>query len=178
MINKLFALFAGLFLFFTGCAVKQTVPSKIISTAEIEHLKIGSTKSDIVASLGKSYRISPPVDKSDHEGWIYDSGDQGQRAAVVFDASGLVIAKIFKPFEGENEENLDFWLQKKFAELKFEIIPSQRCFRDYVPAEVYYINVAQGIAIEYNRRHKYVETIKWMSAQNAAKLLEQIKFCK
>lgn len=165
--------------FWQACAVKQTAQQfKVVSYQQIEELKLGSTKSEVLKILGDSYRVSPPVDKSDYEGWIYDGPNGYQRAAAVFDSSGTVIVKVFMPVENEPDEKLNFWLKEKFAQFKFEEIASQRCHRDFIPAEIYYINSQHGIVIEFNRHYKYVESVKWMSSLQAQELGNKTKFCK
>jgi len=107
--------------FALGCATKKTIET--MSVVQIETLKMGATKNDVISLLGSSYEKSPPVNERDHEGWLYYNADQRQwqRAAVIFDGTKqLVVAKVFIPLDGEPEYNLDFLLQKKFANLKFE----------------------------------------------------------
>jgi len=178
MKNNFFIHCVAVSLFFASCAVKQMETPRInIFVPQVEQLKLGSTKNEVESILGKTYRVSLPVDKLDYEGWIYDWADQGQRAAVIFDATEVVMAKVFKPFENEEEDKLDFWLKKKYSELKFEIVPSPRCSKDFTPVEVYYINLAQGIVIQFHRQYRYVESVKWMTREKAAETLTRIKSC-
>jgi len=54
----------------------------------------------------------------------------------------------------------------------------KRCDRDYTPAQVFYIDVLNGIAIETHKRRKNVEAITWFSSDQARQLINDIKSCK
>lgn len=175
------SIFIGVFLLsLMGCTTEKTIQGSNLSLKQVEAVKIGSEKSNVISFLGNSYKDSPPLNEKDHEGWLYYNADENhwQRAAILFDSrSQLVISKIFIPLEGESEYSLDFLLQKKFSGLKFEYARLQRCNRDFVPSEAYYINVANGVVIKIQTVRKNVESIVWMSSEDAARRLEQIKFC-
>lgn len=82
------------------------------------------------------------------------------------------------PNESEPEHRLEYLLKSKFFSGKFEKVSVQRCRRDYVPSEDFYIDVREGIVIETNRRTGEVESFRWTVPQSSADLLQQIRECK
>lgn len=181
MKNSLLIIFSLSILAFTSCVSKQSKEYKVISNEELDKIELGSTKEYVESVLGAPREVNMPSERINSEGWIYygTAGDPPwQRGAVSFDIqSHLVVAKVFIPLEGEKENGIDFLLQKKFSGLKFERVKSQRCYRDYTPVEVFYINTTNGIIIEYNGYQKYVESIIWVSADRANNKLKKIKSC-
>lgn len=111
---------------------------------------------------------------------LYNSNDDQNtpRVAVSFDVkSQKVISITLKPLSGEKEQSLDYLRKVKFKNLVFDMLPLQRCKRDFVPAEIYYINSQNGIIIEYDRYRKYVSHITFDEPKTVFNEIQKIKLC-
>ena len=111
--------------------------------------------------------------------WVYDDPAGSKRGAIsIVPKSQSITSVTIIPKESEIESRLDFLLKTKFATLIFEQAPLQRCGRDYVPAEIFYINIEKGILVEGRRESNDVESFSWTSPDYAAAAFKRIKECK
>jgi hypothetical protein len=156
-----------------SCASINHKEQSSLSVINFDQVNIGANKDFVSTSLGKPSKI---IENS----WIYTTNDQPpqQRGAISFNSTTqLVSSKTFIPFEKENEENIDFLIQKKFEKIKFEKTPLQRCKRDYVPSKIFFINTENGLVIEFDRRNKTVDSVTWTTPEVASIELRKIQKC-
>lgn len=141
-------------------------------------LTVGDALEKARESLGGPTEIRRTLKDGTDELWIYDDSTGGQRGAVSVDSKGRSIVGVMViPRESDPEFHLDFLLKKKFSSASFEKGPLQRCHRNYLPIQDFYIEVKSGILIEANRETGEVESWSRTSPQYASDLIDRIKKC-
>jgi hypothetical protein len=180
MKNSIFYITLINLVFVTACTSIHKKSSDVLSFAQLNNVDLGLSQDQIQSTLGRTYQYDPPSEKMNTYGWIYygENDQPWQRAAISFDTKNhRVVSKTFIPFENENENDINFLLENKYPDLKFEKIPLERCDRDFIPSEIFYINLAMGIIIKFNGNDKSVESITWTSSENAQLKIKKIKSC-
>ncbi len=173
--NKLILSFT---LFLLGCGSLPSIKNAP-QIKDFEALNRGQNKEAVKKLLGYASEIrSIKRNDQSHEAWIYNDSNNTQRGAVVFNQNNQVETVTTMPLETEKESNLDFLIKEKFTALQFEKIPLQRCQRDFVPAEVFYIDPKQGMIIEVDKPTGIVNSLSRNSPEYAADLIRRIKSCK
>ncbi|MFN3455331.1 MAG: hypothetical protein ACK41T_10265 [Pseudobdellovibrio sp.] len=156
-----------------SCISDNSGKKQNLEMNKLDQISIGQSKKDVLSTLGKFDEQELPNDMIASEGWYYyttvNDDQNTPRVAVSFDVkSQKVISITLKPLSGVKEESLDYLRKVKFKNLVFDMLPLQRCQRDFIPYDIFYINSKQGIVIIYNRYRKHVKSIKWTSPTKAA----------
>lgn len=170
-----------LFIFATlihGCTTtpKKNMPTAI-STEAISKINLGTTKSDAINFLGLA---SEQRTDELNEYHIYnDTDDDGtQIGAISIDKKLLKVNSItIVPTLDSSESQIEFLKNKKYSNIEFINIPLQRCQRDYIPNDTFFINQKNGIIIRYNNHAKYVEEYTLTSSDLVEKFIIDIKNC-
>ena len=163
----------------SGCSSVQSKKIQDLSPSQFELLKIGDPAGKVISLLGPPSDVRKNLKNTPDELWVYDDLAGSQRGAISMDPKNQSITAVtIIPKESDRESKLDFLLKTKFAPLTFEEAPLQRCGRDYVPAEVFYVSVEKGILVEGRRGSPDVERFSWTSPHYAAGAIKRIKECK
>lgn len=168
-----------LFFILTACS---SFPTKEIERSEIskfESLTVGDDAKKVHALLGKPSAVEKGLKDNSDELWVYRDRNDSQGGSITIDPKvGSVTGILIIPKEIDKEASLDFLLKNKFAAVKFEKLPLQRCKRHYFPREVFYINTEKGILIEGNSRTDEIASLSYVTSQYAKDLVKKIKECK
>jgi|GEM_PF-3785170 len=165
-----------------ACASQPKAPEKTISADLFDSIPLGDSDSNARKALGspRETRLLQTGSRT-QEVWLYDNQDSDhfQRAALAFDSNThRLIAKTLIINEGEAERDLLFLKENKFPSTQFETIIFPQCRRDFFSQYALDVNIDKGIAIEFRRDSKQVESISWSSPQDLAARIERIRGCK
>lgn len=170
----------SIFLFFLLAACSSFPTEKThLNLGLFERVEIGDESQRVISILGKPEEVMKGNERNPDDLWVYVDKTGAQRGAVsVKPSSQIVTAVTFIPDENEPEYHLDFLLKSKFRSSTFEKAPLQRCHRDYIPLEVFYIQTQQGIIIEANKGTDEVVNLSRSTPEDASDLLRKIRECK
>lgn len=165
--------------FVCACATSPSRESNNLSTAAFDAIQRGSDVKNVSTLLGKPNEIRENPKDPSVDWWVYDDSDQAQRASILIDrAHQTVISIMVIPRQTEAEAKLDFLIKNKFSALSFAEYPLQRCSRDYLPLETFFIDSKLGVLVVANRFTHEVESFSRVSPEAARKLADDIRTCR
>lgn len=167
-------------IFMTSCATLVSPRKPDLNIGTIESVKLGSDAKTVSDILGSASEIRRMKAHPNTEFWIYNNSDpvESHRATVEVDSgTRRVMAVVITPSEREAESKIQFLLKTKFSASTFQIVPLQICSRDYIPSQVFYVDVKNGVLIRSNKNTDEVENFSRVSGKAATDLIDKIKKC-
>jgi hypothetical protein len=170
-----------LLLLLPACTTLTSKEVKDLNAKDFDPIRIGSDAKSVASFLGQPSEMKSSQKFPGNDIWIYNGSDEerSQRGALLLVHEKQVVASITViPKQTEPESQLGFLTKTKFPSSSFESVPLQRCSRDYLPLQTFYIDTKNGIFIEANRYTNEVESFSRVSPEDAAALSKDIKSCR